>query len=152
MKIFSGWVVCFFFRRREWSCKGEAAGWNTDRLWGAKSELQINLLTLSLVFALGRQHLSSKAGNSGTYGYPRAGLLPALTHNMLTANWNLRLQDNSLFCFFKMSIDIKSKNISHTKPNEYNASDSFLQVRKIPVSNVVLSMGPVTSPAPFYLE
>lgn len=70
-----------------------------DRLSGAESKLQLNLLMLTLMFALGRQHWNTKAGNSYTYGHPRAGLLPALTRNMLTCNWNWGLHDNSLFCF-----------------------------------------------------
>lgn len=103
-KIFS-----IFFRREEWSYKGEAVVWKPDRLLGAESKLQLSLLMLTLMFALGRQH---------TNGYPRAGLLPALTHNMLTCNWNSGLHGNSLFCFSTWLLTLNPKTPDIPTPYE----------------------------------
>lgn len=74
------------FRRGDLSYGGEAVVSNPDRLSGAESELQLNLLSLNLTFALGSQHSNTKAGDSHRRGHPGAGLLPALTLNTLTCN------------------------------------------------------------------
>lgn len=102
-KISSG-----FFRRREWSYKGEVVVSNPDRLSVAESELQLSLLMLSSRFALGRQLLNTKGGNPHTYGYT----------SMLICNWNLRLEDNSLFYFSKWVSTLKPKASDIWKPCE----------------------------------